>query len=95
MKDSEEHSLNHVNSDKTRSMRRKERNAGTGRMSRLGATHTTDLLILMRHFKQRLTFLFTECYTPPKYDMIRHGGTLILKLQGVFVGFVFTLVMAL
>ena len=32
---------------------------------------------------QRLTFLFTGGYTTPKYNMIWHGGTLILKLQAV------------
>lgn len=49
--------------------------------------HTLEecLLMLMRHFKQRLTFLFTEGYSTPKYDGEWHGGTLILKLQTVFV----------
>lgn len=51
--------------------------------------------MLMRHFKQRLTFLCTECYTTAKYDTVWHGGTLILKLQGVFAGFVFNLGKAL
>lgn len=53
------------------------------------------LLMLMRYFKQRLTFLFSEGYTTPKYDTIWHGGTLILKLQAVFAGFVFNLGKAL
>lgn len=51
--------------------------------------------MLMRYFEQRLTFLFTGGYTTPKYDMIWHRGTLILKLQAVFAGFVFNLGKAL
>lgn len=42
MKDSKERFPNHVNSGKTVSARRKGRNAGSDRMSRLGATHTRE-----------------------------------------------------
>lgn len=40
--------------------------------------------MLMRYFKQRLTFLFTEGYTTPKYDTIWHGGDTDIKASGCF-----------
>lgn len=39
--------------------------------------------MLMRHFKQRLTFLFTESYTTLKSDPMWRGATLILSF-GLF-----------
>lgn len=76
IRDSKDYFLIHVKSDENQSIR------GKGKKRRpiqdVSAQCYTPqegyLLMLMRHFKQRLTFLFTEGYFTPKCDMIWHGG---------------------
>ena len=92
IQDSEERSLYHVDSVVKK---RKGCRPLQGVSARCCTHWEGYLLMLMRYFKQRLTLLFTGGYTAPKYDMIWHRGTLILKLQAVFAGFVFNLGKAL